>query len=132
MSVEPPAGHVALPGSERFLPEDARLLGPLGDDERVEGTVFLRVPEAAASARPGAVGAEPPRTRSYLSREELAAVFSAAPDDLAQVEGFAREVGLEVIYVDPARRAVALGGSAAAMCAAFCVRLDEYEAGGTR
>jgi kumamolisin len=62
-----------------------------------------------------------------MSRQDYAARYGARPEDLAVVEEFARENGLEVVARDPARRQVILSGSAAAMSRAFQVELHRYE-----
>lgn len=62
------------------------------------------------------------RAQPYLSREEFAATYGADPEDLAKVEAFASEDGLEVVESSPARRTVRLAGRAADVANAFGVR----------
>jgi kumamolisin len=52
-------------------------------------------------------------------------------EDIALVEKFAREAGLEVVAVAPERRLIKLRGSAKAIRAAFRTELHEYHDGGT-
>ncbi len=54
-----------------------------------------------------------------MSREEIEAARAAAPEDLAQVEQFARTRGLRVLESSAARRSVILSGSAEQIRAAF-------------
>jgi len=68
-----------------------------------------------------------PGDQPYLSREEFAAAYGADAPDLARVETFAREHGLEVIESSAARRTVRLAGRAADMNAAFGVELLQYQ-----
>ena len=98
MTPEPPRGYVAVPGSERRLPEGARRVGSVAPNERVEATILLRPAATAAdAARPETIGAQPPRERSHRSREQVAEAFAADPDDLARVTQFASSAGLDVV-----------------------------------
>src|SRR3981081_2268418 len=82
---------------------------PVDPNERIEVSVMIRPrrPLAGLEARlnqPGGV---------ILSREEFAAGYGADPADVAKVEAFARQHGLEVVESSPARRTVRLAGTAA-------------------
>jgi kumamolisin len=110
--------YVPLPGSERQPPE-GRLLGAVDPNERVEVSVYLRPRSPIA-----------PSTGEALSRSEYAASHGAHPEDLAAVEAFAAETGLEVVESDPARRLVVLAGPVAVLSRAFGVELQRYEAAG--
>ncbi|MGA2164334.1 MAG: protease pro-enzyme activation domain-containing protein [Solirubrobacteraceae bacterium] len=92
----------------------ATLLGPVDPGEQLTVTVLVRrreeLPEIAdASAR--------------LTREELAGRYGADPADVAKVENFVRDNGLDVGEVDIAARTVSLSGGAAAFAQAFGVEL---------
>jgi kumamolisin len=63
-----------------------------------------------------------------LSREEFAAIYGAAPSDLAAIEMFARQHGLEVVESSADRRTVRLAGRAADVGAAFGVDLRQVRA----
>jgi len=112
-------------GSERALRASSRLIGPSNPDERVEITVRVRrrVPKFVSAAR---IGATMPLKRNYLSREEFAKAYGAAPADLARVKAFAAKNQLEVLSVNPAERHVKLSGTVKALNAAFDVKLMEY------
>jgi len=71
--------------------------------------------------------AAPAQPQPYLSREEFAASYGADPADLAKVEAFARQHGLEVVESSPARRTVRLAGRAADISAAFGVDLQQHQ-----
>jgi kumamolisin len=62
-----------------------------------------------------------------LTREEFTAVHSADPQDIAQIESFARANNLLVESVFPERRTVILSGTAADFGKAFEVDLVLYE-----
>jgi kumamolisin len=111
--------YVPLPGSERQQLPGAVRVGPADPDERIEVSLYLR------SLSPPA-----PRPRHTLSRSDFAAKHGARSGDLAAVEAFAYDNGLQVADSDPARRRVVLAGTVAAMSRAFDVELHRYEAAG--
>lgn len=117
--------YVPVPGTERVPVPGARAVGPTPPDELVRVTVRLRA--RAEPPDPTLLGALPADQRPpYLSREEFAARFGAAADDVAAVRAFAAEHGLRVIDERAAERSVVLEGSAAAVSAAFDVRLLRF------
>ena len=84
-------GLVPFPGSERDPLPGATDGGPVGSDERVEVTVQVRPRSLAAGAlSTETLGAQLPHERQLVSRDQFAATHGANPDDLAQVEAFAR------------------------------------------
>jgi kumamolisin len=93
-------------------------LGPVDPDERVEVSVIVRPrrPLEDLDARLG-------QGQPYLTREEFAASYGADPHDLAKVESFATEHGLEVVESSAARRTVRLVGRALDIAQAFGVQL---------
>jgi kumamolisin len=111
--------RVPLPGSERAPRAGARVAGPVDPGERVEVTVLVRPREPL----PEPTGGAP------LTREELAARHGADPADIERVERFAAEQGLEVLERSPARRSVALAGSAEQVQRAFGVELARWQDG---
>jgi len=123
--------RVPLPGSERTALPSVRAVGAADPTERIEVTVVLR-PRTTGEGVAAALSAQLPHEQQYLSRTELAAARGAAPEDVAQVEAFARAHGLEVVATSSARRSVVLAGTVAAFSAAFGVELQQYEhPGGT-
>lgn len=68
----------------------------------------------------------PPPERSYLSREEFARRYGADPEDVLQVERFARAHELEVGASSVGGRTIHLSGTATRMCRAFGVTLDRW------
>ena len=90
---------------------------PGDPNERIEVSVTIRPrrPLAELESRLNQPGAP------ILSREEFAASYGADPADVAKVEAFARQHGLEVVESSPARRTVRLAGKAADISSAFGV-----------
>ncbi len=126
----PPKGFKALSGSERWQPEKGRQVGAVDPNERIEVSVYLRPPSTDSLAGNDREHAAKPGRR--MTREEHIARHSAAPDDLAKVEAFARDHHLTVVEKDPVSRKVALAGTVSAMMAAFATQLHQYEyEGGT-
>jgi kumamolisin len=109
-------GYVPVPGSERQPLPGARRAGPADPDELIEVSVYLRPP-----LRPA------PWPRRPLSQTEYAARHGSPREDVAAVEAFASDNGLQVRNADPARRQVVLAGTVAAMSRAFDVELHRYE-----
>ncbi len=115
-----------VPGSERAPLPGARAVGPVDPGERIEVTVVLRRASPPSAAQRTA-SARSLQERQYLTRQQLEAEQGAAPDDIAKVEAFAKEHGLDVVEVSPARRTVVLSGTAEALSQAFGVTLNKYE-----
>lgn len=128
-SSTPPAGRVEVAGSLRQAPPDAKPAGKPDPHERTSVTVMVR-PRASSTHKAAALAKTPPAQRRYLTRDEFAAQHGADPADLFAVERFALGAGLLVLEADPARRAVVLEGTIAALSAAFGVTLDLYSVAG--
>src|SRR5229473_3885428 len=125
MANQPPPGFKKLAGSERKLPAQARLMGPVDPNERIEVSVYLRDPSTSNPA--GDINAHAQQPGPRMTREEYIASHSASPADLAKVEAFAREHNLTVVETDLAARKVVLAGTAAQMMAAFSTQLQRYD-----
>jgi kumamolisin len=148
MADTPPPGFKRLASSERKPPANARQIGPVDPNERIEVSVYLRDPAASSTGQdvqapgphtgeaPGPHTAEAPGPHTieapgpHMTREEYNKAHSASPDDIAKVEAFAKEHNLTVVSTDPVSRKVALAGTAAAMTSAFATELNRYEAEG--
>ncbi|TMD01403.1 MAG: peptidase S53 [Chloroflexi bacterium] len=108
------APRVELAGSERTpLPEERRV-SPAAPGQRVEVTVQLR--------RRGALP-DPGKARPHLRRREIEEIAGADPEDIARVEAFAHDHGLDVVDASPARRSVVLSGPVSALESAFGTRI---------
>ena len=116
----------SVPGSERAPLPGARAVGAADPNERIEVTVVLRRAADAAPARQAA-SARSLQERKYLTREELESAQGAAEQDIARVEAFAQEHGLDVVEANRARRSMVLSGTVADLSAAFGVTLTRYE-----
>ena len=115
-------------GSDRTPVPGARAVGPVAADERLEVTVRLRPKTALQSlAATGALEDQPPKERRYLSREAYVETHGADPQDVAKVESFAQDQGLQVVEKGAARRSVVLSGTTAAFNAAFGVQLEQFD-----
>src|SRR5271167_3540935 len=112
-----PQGYMRLAGSERQLPANARQIGPVDPNERIEVSLYLRDPAPNSPAGNISEYAQNPGPR--MTRAEYIATHSASSDDMAKVETFAREHHLTVVEKDPVSRKVVLAGTADAMTAAF-------------
>ena len=120
--------RVAIQGSDREPIPGARQVGPIPPDERIEVTIRLRPGTGGPVVpSPGATGSPGP----FLTRTELRAMAGAEPADVALIEAFARDHGLDVLDVGVAERRVVVAGSAAGLAAAFGVELLGYEVDGT-
>src|SRR5215813_996562 len=116
---------VPLPGSERPEPPGTRV-GKPSPDERISVYIVLRPRSSKGERFP-----QRPANRR-LSREELATLHGADPQDVAKIEAFATESNLLVDEVHPAKRTIDLSGRTADFSKAFQVDLAQYESEGKR
>ena len=98
--MSPHARYVTLPGSEKAPLAGARSIGPVAPDDPVQVTVLLRPRDTTATSPP-----------------------VAAADDVAAVETFAAERGLEVAEASLTKRTVKVTGTASDLSRAFRVEL---------
>lgn len=117
----PRSGYVPVKGSHRDPVPGARAIGPADPDEHIDVTVVLR-PRGGANGAAFEGGA-----RRRMSRAELAEARGADSQDLAAVERFAAEHGLQVLSSHAGRRRVVLSGSVADFEHAFDVGLARFE-----
>ncbi len=117
-----------LKGSSRKALPGGRDAGPADLKQQIEVSVLLRrgskpteFPDVTK------MGAQPPRQRKYLTREEFARKHGAAAGDLEKLRAFAAQYGLKVASEDRARRIVKLSGTVEAFNNAFGVNLRRYE-----
>ncbi len=126
-----PKNYVPVQGSERTALPGARPIGPADPHERVEVTVRVRPRSAVSLPRAGAIGTDRSTRPQPLSRSEFRKNHGAIPEEIAKVETFAQEHGLEVVESNPARRSVVLAGTVSAFSAAFGVELHQYQIAGS-
>jgi kumamolisin len=111
------AERVQIPGSEReFEPQHERV-ADADAGRQIEVTVYLRARGTLDWVDDEA--RRLPADRRSISREELAKGYAARQEDVDAVQTFARENGLEVASVDPARRMVKLRGTVEEIAKAF-------------
>jgi kumamolisin len=123
----PQPRRLALQGSVRTAVRGHRIVGLPDPARRIVVTVLLR---PRLDGRPldwvQAAAAKHPRDRVYLTRPQFLARHGASPHDIAQVRRFARNNGLAVLRVHPARRTVMLSGPVSRMARAFGTELHLY------
>ena len=127
-----PAGFTRLAGSERAAAPGAVRTGPADPGETLSVTILVRRrPDAPPLPDPGAADVSAAGTyEPAMSREQFAASYGAAPEDLERVATFARAHGLEVVETSAASRTVVAKGTVAQMSAAFGVELSRYATDG--
>jgi kumamolisin len=106
-----------LPGSERATRADAQLAGTPNLSDTVAVSLLLRRRAELNLSR----------HHAPLTREEFAARYGAAPDDVRRVEAFAQQFNLTVLSVELGRRVVVLTGTIAALNEAFGTTLKLYQ-----
>ena len=116
---------VSIVGSEKFLPPEARYVGPVDPAERIEVLFLVRPGPTARAETEHAPG-------RHLSREEYASRYGASGPDMDLVEAFARGAGLDVVSRDPVRRTVVVAGPASRVLGAVRADVGTYEHGGRR
>jgi kumamolisin len=120
------AERVQLPGSEREFQAQHERIADADADKQIEVTVYLRARGTLDWVDDEA--RRLPTDRRSITHEDLARGYAAREDDVEAVRSFARDSGLEVAAVDPARRTVTLRGSVEAIARAFGARdLGVYE-----
>ena len=112
------SARVSLPASKKAPPKDAKRVGQISPDERLEVTVRLRRKPGAGVPKSGA---------KPLTREQFRAAYGADPADVEKVEQFANEHGLDIVQSSISQRAVRLSGTVVAMQAAFGVQFRSYK-----
>jgi kumamolisin len=118
---------VPLPGSEHPRRAETIPLGPVDPDRVIDVVLVLRERQDTP-ALPGQdyFVRTPAREREVLSDDEFAARHGAHPDEIDQVEAFARSGELEVVESHVARRTVHLRGTTRRLDAAFGIVLTLY------
>jgi kumamolisin len=99
-------------GSVWSAPEGSILLGKVKPRSRISVSVYLR--PKSPRPRPGSI---------VMSHADFATAHGAAVEDVAKIQRFAHQHGLDVVAIHPGARRVALAGSAQAMEDAFRVSI---------
>src|SRR5215510_14381929 len=100
--------RATLPGSSRKLVPGARVVGPSDPEEHIQVTIRVRSRASSGDLDKAvaALGATPPRQRSYLTPEQFTARYGANPKDMEKVARFAREHRLTVVRSDRDQRTI--------------------------
>jgi subtilase family serine protease len=103
------------------------MVGPADPKEVLSVSIRVRRrPDAPALPDANRLAA-PVGARTFLSREDFAARYGAAQEDLDRVAEFARSHGLAVVESSIPRRTVVVSGTVEQMSRAFAVKLSRYE-----
>jgi kumamolisin len=124
------AEKVPLPGSHREMLPGAKLIGPVDREQTIEISLRLRCrSNLDQKVNLDQMGLLFPRDRRYVARERFASEFGANPDDIKEVEEFARTHNFKIVpdANAAARRLMRIKGKIKAIEAAFAVKLDEYD-----
>jgi kumamolisin len=101
-----PSGYVRLEKAP-----NSQLVGPADTNEVISVIVRVRRgSDAPALPDMSDLASTPGSSRQYMSREEFANRYGAAPDDLKKITDFAKAAGLTVVETSAARRTVVLSG----------------------
>jgi kumamolisin len=119
--------RVTLKGSNRAAIPGAQDRGPADPNKQIEVSVLLRRSKADKFPSVEKLGAQPPRQRKYLTREQFARVYGASAADLKKIQSFAKQYGLQIVSENRAARTVKLSGTVQAFNAAFGVELRHYQ-----
>jgi kumamolisin len=116
-----------LKGSTRAAISGAQDTGPADPNKQIEVSILLRRSKPGKFPSIDEMGAQAPRQRKYLSREQFARLYGASAADLKKVQSFAKQYGLQIVSENRAARMVKLSGTVQAFNAAFGVDLRHYQ-----
>src|SRR5579883_310960 len=115
---------VALENSVHPLPAGSRVLRRTSGRRWLELTLAVKrrhvLPDLSSLER------QKPAQRHYLTREQLATTYGPDPKAVAAIERFAQAHGLVITRREPAAARLGIGGTVAALSAAFGVTLFDY------
>ena len=122
-----PEGYRRLKGSERQTRSGAQRYRFADPDESILVSIYVRFPQCANPLPDMDYYATTPTgRRKFLSRDDFAAQYGAAEEDLKVVTDFAQTFGLQVAKIESARRFVQVLGTVAQLSKAFAVQLELY------
>jgi kumamolisin len=119
---------MALVGSERDLPVQARLLGSVDPQEQLEVSLYLRPPAGSdlTSLLQQRTVSGVPHLGPHLTRVEYLSRRGATAEDIAKLERFARDHQLTVVRIDQPARRMTLSGTVAQISGAFALEIKHY------
>jgi len=112
-------------GTEHGHPATHKVLTQTAGNQQVTATLIVR--RRNSMPKMEEFSARSRGSRPLLTRVKFVDQHGADPKDLAEVEAFAKEHGLEVVASHAGRRSVVVRGTAAAMNKAFAVELHDYD-----
>ena len=124
---EIPEGYQTLTGSERRPSPGAKLLGPADQKESFSVTIVLRRRPDGPPTHGSDELLAARKLQPYMSQDEFAAKYGAAPEDVELVTQFVKAHGMTVVEAHLARRTVVAAGTVAQVSKAFAVELGIYE-----
>jgi kumamolisin len=116
-----------VPGSQPVL-LGVRQAGTPPPTKVIRVSVLVRRPQGATAHRFATREAFLlPAERHYLTRQQFVSENRAAPQDVARIEGFARQHNLRIVRVKPAQRIVVLQGTVSNLERAFGLTLGRFQ-----
>src|SRR5215469_5709275 len=122
-----PHGYKTIDGTQHSRPAGHQVLQPTAGDQEVTVTVMLRRRRDAKPREFKDFSADARAHRVRPPRADIEQANGADPQELKQVEAFAKLHGLTVVQSHQARRSVVLSGSASAINKAFGVELHDIQ-----
>src|ERR1700722_15349411 len=120
--------RVELKGSERAALPGGQDVRPADPKQRIQVSVLLRRGSQAGEFPSAAkLGAQLPRQRKYLTRDEFAKTHGASAADIQKIRAFAAEYHLKVVSEDRASRMVKLSGTVQAFSEAVGANMRRYQ-----
>jgi kumamolisin len=120
--------HVRIEGSQYIPLAGAKVIAPADPDEQISVTIVVRPRRPAPDLHANRdLAGRLPRERQYLSREDFETHHGADPEELAQVEKFARAHGFEIVESSATRHCVVLRGAAGDFSKVFRVEMVQYQ-----
>jgi kumamolisin len=108
-----------LPGSTPKLRPGDKWLGPADPQQELTVSILLRRPASAADIGEAILSG----TYHPQSREAAEAALAADPNDLAAVETFVRDSGMEILSVDAPSRTIRIRGTVERFDRAFGIEI---------
>jgi kumamolisin len=130
MARDASSAPVPIPGSERPLLEEARLVGRSDGEKPIRVSIYARRnPQNAIAALsvPDELGGQLPQKRKYLTDDQFDGLYGADPEELKKIENWSKQCGLRVVESSLRRRRVIVEGRTTDIEKAFGLQLNEYE-----
>ena len=116
--------------SEAFAEPSRIDLGPADPQEDAVVTLVLRPRSDTPSPVASDMGSLLPRLRAHLSREQLADVRGAHPDDIEALRAWSNSAGVELLSAEPDRRTVEIRARLERLAEIFAVEFRRHQVDG--